>query len=253
MIVALICVLGLVIGSFLNVVVYRSHKGLCDIYGRSRCPHCEHSLVALDLVPVFSFIFLKGRCRYCEEPISWQYLLLELGTAMAFLLLYWRFSLSPAFFVYVYYTCVLIVIFMIDLRYYVILDKISIPAILMAFILSPLVLKMNFINMIEGVFIGGGFFLLQFMVSRGRWIGGGDLRMGVLMGAMLGWPFIVPALFLAYFIGAVISLSFLAAGNKEWKRQVPLGTFLSFATFLTFLSGDILFSYYRVFSDWRLL
>lgn len=245
MIVTLICVLGLVVGSFLNAVVYRSHMGFSLIRGRSRCPYCSHNLSALDLVPVFSFIFLKGHCRYCRASISRQYPLLETGTVLACLLLYWRFSLGPAFFVYVFYTCVLIVIFVLDLRYYVILDKISIPAVLMAFILSPMVLKMNLVNMIEGILIGGGFFLLQFIVSRGRWIGGGDLRMGVLMGAMLGWPHIVPALFLAYIIGAVISLGLLAAGNEEWKHKIPLGTFLSLATFLTFQMGDAVIIWYR--------
>lgn len=245
MTVILVIILGLVVGSFLNVVIYRLRVGVSFLGGRSYCPFCKHDLGLWDLVPVFSFIFLKGECRYCQKPISWQYPLVEIGTVAAFLLLYWQFGQGYEFFIYVIYTCFLIVIFTYDLRYYLILDKISLPAVIVAFLLSFFVLKISLGHLLLGGLIGGGFFLLQFLISKGKWIGGGDIRLGVLMGMMLGYQYLLVALFIAYIFGSIIGLGLVLFGKKKWQSRVPFGTFLTAATFVSFIIGDLIVTFYK--------
>ncbi len=245
MITFLVAILGLVVGSFLNAVIYRLHVGVSFMRGRSYCPHCKHNLVAMDLIPLVSFLLLRGRCRYCQKPISWQYPLVEAAMSVSFILLYWQFGLTSAFFVYLVYACLLMLIFVFDLKYYLILDKVSIPAIVLAFILSALVLKISVVSLFFGALLGGGFFLLQFLVSRGRWIGGGDIRLGVLMGMMLGWPHVLVALVSAYFLGSIIGVGLILTRRKKWHSQVPFGTFLTLATYAAFFIGPAVVDYYR--------
>ena len=241
----LVAILGLVVGSFLNAVVYRLHVKVSFMRGRSYCPSCKHDLGAKDLVPLFSYLFLKGKCRYCSKKISWQYPLVEFFTMVSFLTLYWQFGLSIDFFVYIIYTIFLIIIFVYDLKYYLILDKVSVPAIIVAFLLSFFVLEIEFVSLLISALIGGGFFLLQFVISKGKWIGGGDIRLGVIMGFMLGYPVILAALFIAYILGSVIGVVLIAGKKKKWKSQVPFGTFLSIATYIAFIVGEYVVEYYQ--------
>lgn len=240
----LVILLGLVVGSFLNAVIYRLHVGVSFMHGRSYCPFCKHDLGFLDLIPLFSFLFLKGKCRYCHKHISWQYPSVELGTMIAFLLIFWQFGLTPELFVYLLYSIFLILIFVYDLRYYLILDRVSLPAIGLALILSFFVLEVEIISLFIAGALGGGFFLLQFIVSKGKWIGGGDIRLGLLMGFMLGYPEVLIALFIAYVIGSLFGVTLILSGKKKWSSQVPFGTFLSLATFVSFFIGEYLVNYY---------
>jgi len=240
----LIIILGLVVGSFLNVVICRLHKEVSFLGGRSYCPFCQHTLGFWDLLPLFSFIFLRGRCHYCRKPISWQYPLVEAATALAFLIIYLRYGLAPEFFVYSVFSCFLIVIFTYDYRYYLILDKITVPAMVVALILSVFVLKISGWHLLYGFFLGGGFFLLQFLVSKGKWVGGGDIRLGALMGLMLGYKYLLVALFAAYVLGSLIGILLIIFGKKGWTSQVPFGTFLSAGTFAAFIFGPSVIDYY---------
>ncbi len=240
----LVGVLGLALGSFLNVVIYRLHAGIGFLRGRSYCPFCKHDLGLKDLVPLFSFLSLKGKCRYCNKPISWQYPLVEFGTAVSFLLLYWAFDLGPEFFVYLVYVSFLIIIFVYDLRYYMILDKVSIPAFFIAMAGSYFILDIGIVSLLIGAGVGGGFFLLQFLISRGKWIGGGDIRLGMVMGAMLGFSSVLAALFGAYILGSIVGIALVAQKKKKWQSKVPFGTLLTFATFITFLFGDYIVDAY---------
>ena len=287
---------GLSVGSFLNCLIYRLHKGESFWKGRSYCPKCKHKLGILDLIPVFSFIFLRGKCRYCHQKISWQYPLVELCTAILFTLAYLKtpvdysqinsqifanqfvylfhsqifansFVWFPQIFAYQFvylwfFISVLLFIFIYDLKYYLIPDKIILPAIIITLIfniISPysLVLRNwfslnylnylfypisysnfsypNILNLLLAAAIGGGFFLVQFLISKGRWVGGGDIRLGILMGLILGWPAIFLSLFLAYIIGAIIGIGLIVTGKKGWQSQVPFGPFLAGATIVVLL------------------
>ena len=196
-----------------------------------------------DLVPVLSWFWLKGQCRYCHQKISWQYPAVEIITAICFVWLYLAFGLSAQFFIAALTTCFLIPIFITDARNYSIPDSISVPGILIIF-LTQLYVGASWFNLILAAAIGGGFFLFQYLISRGRWIGAGDIRLGALMGVALGFPGIIVALALAYIGGAIIALILIGFGKKQFASQVPFGTFLTVATFLTLVSGHKLINWY---------
>ncbi|MDD5749642.1 MAG: prepilin peptidase [Patescibacteria group bacterium] len=254
MIVAFVFIFGLFVGSFLNVVIFRLHRQESFIRGSSKCLFCGHKLYPQDLVPFFSFLYLRGRCRYCRERFSVQYPLVELATALAFVLIFVRlfgdFSpefLTPLVILHLFnwwaLAAFLVIIFVYDLKYYLILDSVVWPAIILA-LTANLVLGMLVWSLFTAMLVGGGFFFLQFVISQGRWIGGGDVRLGALMGAILGWPHILTALFIAYILGSVFSIFLLAGRKKGLKDKLPFGTFLALATFLTMLYGQILVDWY---------
>ena len=252
MVVTVIFVFGLIIGSFLNALIYRLSVADSVFRGRSYCPDCKHVLASRDLVPVVSYIALRSRCRYCKKKISIQYPAVELATAISFLLIYLRFigggSQHALLMIgaYMLYTCFLIVIFVYDLRYYLILDVVTLPAIVIGFALNML-LGVSWVSMLMGAIVAGGFFALQFFFSRGKWIGGGDIRLGALMGVLTPWPYILVALFIAYLSGSIIGMGLMMSRMKHLESKLPFGTFLTVATFITMLWGPQLLQWYLHF------
>ncbi|MBI2415650.1 MAG: prepilin peptidase [Candidatus Kerfeldbacteria bacterium] len=235
--------LGLGIGSFLNVVIIRLHSNE-PLTGRSHCVYCQKQLRWFELLPVVSFVALGGRCRYCQQAISWQYPLVELITAAVFATITVWFSTDPLRLgVYLVYSAILIVLFVYDARYYLIPDIITLPAIIFSIIIS-LLLGNHWLNIMLALAVGSGVFLLQYVASGGRWIGGGDIRLGALMGAMLGWPNIVVALFLAYCGGAIVAVTLMILGKKKMTDRLPFGTFLSASTIITLCLGNQLVYWY---------
>ncbi|MBI2577542.1 MAG: prepilin peptidase [Candidatus Wildermuthbacteria bacterium] len=287
---AIVFVLGLIVGSFLNVVIWRLQTGESVAKGRSYCPRCRHQLAWYDLMPVLSFAMLRGRCRYCKKPISIQYPLVELGTAMVFFLIAnYQFPLlrqgfggqvisneiavGPAQFASLLYlfaiASLLIVIFVYDLKHFLIPDKILFPAIGLAFawkvfehvqfsqvserglvLLDPINMFFGFgivnplMNALFAALIGFGFFLAVFAVSRGRWMGFGDVKLALFMGLFLGWPNLLVALFVAFVVGAIIGIVLISLKRKGLKSEVPFGPFLIFGTLAAFLWGDFLLQKY---------
>ena len=246
---ALIAILGLIVGSFLNAVIFRLKSGEQFVTGHSKCPSCKHPLAFLDLIPLFSFIFLQGKCRYCHQSISWQYPLVELVTALVFIVGYYHFfglesaAFSPEYLIYLIFSCFLIIIFVYDFRYYLILDKVSLIALVVAFVLNYLAGR-PLLNLALAAVVIGGFFFLQFVISKGKWIGGGDIRLGLVMGAMLGWPMGLVALGLAYLIGAAFGLILMALKKKGLNSQLPFGAFLSLTTWACLLWGQRILEWY---------
>ena len=235
---------GLAIGSFLNVVVFRTHADV-PLTGRSKCQLCEQPIGWFDLVPVFSYVTLRGRCRRCKGAISWQYPLVEAAAAMLFVLIAWAawpdaaLAIRDAIFV-----IFLIIIFVYDFKYSYILDRFTIPGMVIAFILNVALGLPSIPSMLLGALVAGGFFWLQFVVSKGRWIGGGDVRMGVLMGLMLGFGPTVLALFLSYAIGALVGIALILTKKKQFASGVPFGTFLAIGTFVALLWGGQMIDWY---------
>ncbi len=233
-------------GSFLNMAIFRLHDKK-KFSGRSQCLHCRKKIQWHDNIPLISFFILGGKCRSCEKKISMQYPLVELATGILFVLAYIQ-SPSPLWgegwgeralqllrnFIFISF---LIVIFVYDLRWYYILDAVTIPALIVAFLFN-IFFGFGFINMLLGVIIGAGFFLAQYIISSGKWIGGGDIRLGAVMGVMLGWKLVILALFLAYTIGAAASLALIAMKVKKFSSKIPFGTFLSLATVASLLYGE---------------
>lgn len=230
-----VAILGLIIGSFLNVIILRLHSGESSAKGRSHCPQCRHNLESRDLVPVLSFIWLRGKCRYCQTKISWQYPLVEVSVAILFVLAFMvdfgkvqAFDLRLALFIIrdFFVISALVVIFVYDLRWMLIPDSVVLPAIILVLALN-IFLGYDLFNLILGLVVGFGFFALQYFVSNGRWIGGGDLRLGALLGVLLGWPVAVLTLLLSYiFGGLVVTPIYLLLGKVNQKHQLPFGVCL---------------------------
>jgi prepilin signal peptidase PulO-like enzyme (type II secretory pathway) len=239
----IIFVFGLIIGSFLNCAVFRLAKNESFLKGRSYCPNCRHQLLWLDLIPLFSFIFLRGKCHYCQKTISWQYPIVELATGILFVFI--SFFSFPAFLATGYFLLIaslLIVIFIYDLKYYLIPDG----AIFSAIIISGLwsLASGQILNNIGAAAGASLFFLLIFLVSRGRWMGFGDVKLAFFMGLFLGFPNILTALFLAFLIGAIIGVCLITFGRKKFSSEVPFGPFLILGTFLALFFGERLISWY---------
>lgn len=256
--------LGLCVGSFLNVIIFRLRSNEQWQKGRSHCVSCNAVLSIRDLIPLISFILLKGRCRYCKTVLSWQYPFVELATAGLFILSYFSLlgvfqsqsmtvllatgSLFPIMLLlkYAVFLSILLIIFVTDLRWFVIYDSVIIlgsALALAAHLLIPPLFFPHYImpawlNLVAAASVPAAFFGLQYVISSGKWIGGGDILLGGMMGLMLGWPQVLAALFIAYCTGSVVGIALIAAGKKSRGSEVPFGTFLTTATAIMLLYGD---------------
>ena len=190
-------IFGLLVGSFLNAVIWRFDKAESVFRGKSICPHCKHVLSTKDLIPLVSFVLLKGRCRYCEEKISFQYPIVEMATGFIFAFLLWWIGLNPISLILLWaLSALLIVIFVYDLKHFIIPDTMVFAAIILAGVWQ--VAQGGLINGILAGFGAAFFFLILFLISRGRWMGFGDVKLALFMGLFLGWPNILVALFSAF-------------------------------------------------------
>lgn len=239
----LIFVLGLVIGSFLNSVISRLKTEESILSGASHCPHCKGKLAWRDLIPLASFFILKRRCRYCKKPISWQYPLVELATALAFVLIFYKLQATTYHLVFQWtFVSFLIVIFVYDLKHYLILDKVVFPAAGLAAIYQ--IWQSNFLNALLGAVLLSSFFALLFFFSKGRWIGAGDVKLGFFLGFLISWPKTLVLFLLAYLGGGLVALVLLAAGSKKLTDRIPFGTFLAVAAFVAMLWGEEITNWY---------
>jgi prepilin signal peptidase PulO-like enzyme (type II secretory pathway) len=259
--------LGAVIGSFANCFIWRLHENE-TLWDRSYCPKCRKQIAWHDNIPIFSFLFLGGRCRKCKKNISWQYPLVEFFMACLFTLsFYFVFrDFLPGGFSSAYFYLIpdnrfvlalvkdwliiftAIVIFVYDARWYLIPDRVVVPASLILLILN-LFLGFSWLALLLGALIGGGFFLLQFLVSQGRWVGGGDIRLGLLLGLAIGkLDLLILSLVLTYFLGAIIGSLLVLFGKKHFSSRVPLGVFLTPALLISiFWGGKIMAWYYGLY------
>lgn len=270
MIIAGLAILGVCIGSFINALVYRLHwqetnpkaaKKQKQAYsiksGRSICPNCRHRLAAKDLIPIFSWLALRGRCRYCHKPISWQYPLVEFMTAVLFITSYvfWPQSLdSPEniinFAVWLACLAGFVALIVYDIRYLILPNKIIFPLLglsaLGVLFESAITSNLEPITSAAlGAAIGGGLFYLLFQVSKGAWIGGGDVKLGFLLGILVGGPLsALLMLFIASFLGTVYSLPLILTKKVKPKAKIPFGPFLIVAAIVVQLFGTDITDWY---------
>jgi prepilin signal peptidase PulO-like enzyme (type II secretory pathway) len=250
--------LGLIIGSFLNCVIWRLSQNEGFLFGSSYCPHCKHSLDFFDLFPVLSFLFLRGKCRYCKKNISWQYPIVELITGFLFLLVYSNFGPLGVVFSYDFFQLlfwliiisIFVIIFIFDLKYYIIPDEVTYPAI---FISLAWIFYSFFVGAISdtqtlyyilSALCASGFFFLIWFLSKGKAMGFGDVKLAIFLGLILGWPNIVVGLFLAFFFGAIIGIILVFLKKKGFKSEVPFGPFLVAGTMLAAFWGDKILNWY---------
>ncbi|MBI2636903.1 MAG: prepilin peptidase [Parcubacteria group bacterium] len=244
MLYVLLFILGSAWGSFLNVVACRLQARQPFLAGRSVCVRCGKRIRWHDLFPVVSFLTLRGRCRFCGARISVQYLASELAVGALAVLGAFVVSSPVHALLYLAVVSFFTVVVIYDARTYVIPDRIVIPAIVVIGLLNAAVLSAAR-PLALGAFVGGLWFLAQFALSRGRWVGGGDIRLGVLIGVLLGYPMVWVGLGVAYIGGSAVALALVAAKRVTFGSRLPFATLLLPATFATWLWGSEIWVWYR--------
>lgn len=244
----LIFILGLIVGSFSNVCIYRIPRNESIVYPASHCPKCHSKIKPVDNIPLLSYILLKGRCRNCKSKISIQYPIVELLTGLIYLIIYLTYGLSVQTLVYIILSSALIIIAFIDLNEQIVPDVISLPGIVIGFILSFFVPYISFINSALGVVVGGGIILVIGMagsvIFKKEAMGGGDVKLAAMIGAFLGWRYIIISLFLGFFLGAVAGIILILSKIKSREDVVPFGPFIVLGSFITLLWGEQIISWY---------
>lgn len=238
-------IFGLTIGSFLNVLIWRLPREQ-SVAGRSQCPVCSHQLVWLDLIPVVSFLIGFGKCCYCHEPISIRYPLIELIAGVLFCVFAFLMPVTDwvsllQLLLVLYIVAISIVIFVIDLEHYLILDKIIFPSVVVILLVQiglAVLLKDKSVLMavMLTAVLGPLPFWMMWKLSKGLWMGLGDVKLMVLMGLALGPVKYITALLLAIMLGALVGILLILLGRKQLSSKLPFGTFLTIGTLLA-LSG----------------
>lgn len=268
----IVFILGLVLGSFLSVVFTRLEvapqkksrrkrpKRDSIVFGRSRCDHCGTQLPWYDNVPLISYLLLRARCRHCGKEISHYHPLLELTSGLYVLAAYIAYGISGQFLIAGVFGLIMLLIFAYDSKHQLIPNKVVLPAIAAAMMLVLLELILSAsghtggglglwsarpLSYVIGGAVAGGFFYLMFVVSGGRWIGGGDVKLGLLMGLLLGWPYVLVALILAYLVGTAYAVILLVARHASLKSYVSFGPMLVIGFFIAEFFGGNLIQWYE--------
>ncbi|NTW04846.1 MAG: prepilin peptidase [Peptococcaceae bacterium] len=242
---ALVFITGASVGSFLNVCIYRIPKDESIAFPPSHCPECMKRLGVIDLIPIFGYILLRGKCRYCLSRISWQYPAVELVTGLIYVFIVARLGLTIAALQTLVFLSLLVPVTIIDYKHSIIPDKINAVGVILGL---PFLLQSREIaySGIIGFFAGGGLLLIIAVISRGG-MGGGDIKLASVMGLFLGWKYLFLALFIAFSAGAVVGGVLLMTGIKKRKDPIPFGPYLATGAIVSALFGQTLISRYLDF------
>lgn len=232
----LVFILGAIIGSFLNVCIYRIPAGLSVVKPRSRCPHCQTTILWYHNIPIVSWMLLKGRCAYCQAEVAVRYPLVETLTGFLFALFFYRFAFHPVTPVVLLLVAALVVITFIDLDHQIIPDVISLPGIPIGFLCSFFVPWVSWPESLWGILLGGGSLLsiaLGYeLLTKKEGMGLGDVKLLAMLGAFLGWPAIFPIIFLGSVLGTLVGIPLMLIKKADSKLAVPFGPFLSGAALI---------------------
>lgn len=253
--------LGAAIGSFINVVVYRLPAGLSVVKPRSRCPHCLHTLGNQENVPVLGWLWLRGRCRHCKSPISIRYPLVEAATGILFLLIFWTFDLSIQTLGYWLFISWLLALSLIDL------DTMTLPnPLTKSGLIIGLVFQLFVGFVMQSGWVGATWQVMSGMIGAvlGIWLfdaiafvgsimlgqaamGGGDAKLAAMLGAWLGWKYLLLTSFLACAVGAFVGGGAIALKIRDRQQPMPFGPFLALAAVITLFAGEAILSTYLRF------
>ena len=241
-------IFGALVGSFLNVCIFRLPKEESIVWPGSHCPHCNTPIKFYDNIPLISYILLKGRCRHCHRPISFQYPLIEGITALVSLILFVKFGPSLSYLFYFYFVAALIVITVIDLYHQIIPDVISLPGIGVGLLASLVIPQITFLNSLIGILLGGGSLFLvatvyQWLFKR-EGMGGGDVKLLAMIGAFLGWKAVILTILLSSLIGSITGIIIMVLKGKDFKYAIPFGPFLSLGAVISLFYGENLIRWY---------
>lgn len=238
----LFALLGLAVGSFLNVCSDRLPRKQSILSPPSHCFSCGQKLKVRDLVPLFSYLWLRGRCRYCGAHIPPRLPLVEVGTALLFALLCWHYGLGSQLPMALIYACIFLVVFVADLEHGLILDVVVYPGMVLALIFSFFWPELGWpslgvLSALLGGVVGFGLMLLPYLISRGG-MGGGDVKLAGLIGLATGFPYVFIALLIAILGGGVLAIALIASRKRTRKQTIPFGPFLAAAAMVTLVWGQ---------------
>ena len=238
----IILLFGLAWGSFLNVVIFRLPLEMSLLKPPSFCPGCNKRIKFYDNIPVFSFVFLRGKCRTCGSKIPISTLLVEILTPLSFLLIYQKYSLSFFFFASCLFASAMIVLGFIDFYHQILPDEITLPCLLLTLVYAPFRPDLNLTQALIGAVVGAGFLLFiygaYYLFRKKEGLGMGDVTMMLLIGAYLGWKLTFFTLILASFAGAIVGVLFILFQKKDLQYALPFGTFLAPAAYFALLWGE---------------
>jgi leader peptidase (prepilin peptidase)/N-methyltransferase len=240
--------LGLVIGSFLNVCIYRIPRNLSIVSPPSRCTGCGHLLSWYENVPVVSYFVLRGKCRSCGAPFSAMYPLVELTTAAVFEAGYWWYGATPLLAVRLLFACAMIVLFVIDLQHKILPNEITLPGVVVGLVLSGITGQPGWISSLIGIAVGAGtlFAIAEayYRVRGEEGLGMGDVKMLAMIGAFLGWKMVLLTLVLSSISGSIVGVAILLVKKESLKYALPFGTFLAIGALISAVAGDALLVWY---------
>lgn len=242
---------GSVVGSFLNVCIYRIPRNYSIVAPSSRCPSCNTPIRFYDNIPIASYIFLGGKCRACRAKISVRYPLVELLNALLYIAVFWRFGADWHTAVYFAFCSALIVITFIDLDFQIIPDRITIPGIPIGILAGSFLLPDPFMRYsllglqasIIGFLAGGGLYYAIAVLSRGG-MGGGDIKMMAMVGGLMGWKSVLLTTFIGSLTGSVLGLFLMVIKGKGRKTKVPFGPFLALGALVALFWGQEILDWY---------
>lgn len=237
MLTIVIVLVGLILGSFLSVLLERLPKNKPGIIaGRSECPHCHRILAWHDLAPLLSYVFLLGRCHYCKARISLLYPALELAVAAVFGSYAYRFGLAGTWSVVDLVVLFgLVALFFFDLRYQILPDIITVPLILLVLGRSFLDRPESLVNMLMTGVVLALIFGLLYTISHGRWLGLGDVKLAMLIGLLFGYPGALGVTLVAIWAGALVGLGLILVGRANMKTALPFGSFWALAAIMAII------------------
>ena len=242
--------IGLIVGSYLNVLIHRIPVGKSTVLPRSRCPFCSGAIHVYDNIPVVSYLVLGGKCRRCRAPISPRYPTIELLTSLLFVFVVFRFGVHRSLVPALLFVCLMILLAAIDVERFLLPDKITLPGIVFGLVLQIWNPAIDFTDAAVGVLIGAGILIL--VINFWYWLRGdegmglGDVNMLALIGAFLGWQGVLTTLFLATLSGALVGLLLLAAGKLGLQSRLPFGLFLAIGGIVSLFIGESLFEQYTL-------
>ncbi|MFJ5621765.1 prepilin peptidase [Peribacillus loiseleuriae] len=238
-----LCILGLVLGSFYNVVGLRIPEKQSIVRPRSHCPSCKRTLTTTDLIPVFSYLFLKGKCRNCHSKISPLYPLMELSTGLLFMLAFYEFGWTGELVIALTFISLLVIIIVSDIVYMIIPNKVLV-------FFAPILLVERFIvpldpwwDMFVGAIVGFGLLFFIAVISKGG-MGGGDIKLFFVLGLALGLKLTLLTFALASFFGALYGVAGMIRGNYKKRQPIPFGPFIAIGALLSYFYGAEILNYY---------
>ncbi len=244
-------VFGTLVGSFLNVCIYRIPAGKSVVRPRSFCPTCGKPIAWYQNIPIFSYLFLRGCCFNCGVKISLRYPAIEALTGALFVMVVWSFGIAPWTPFYLLFVAGLITITFIDLDHQIIPDVISLPGILVGLLSVFFVPWITWVDSIGGVLLGGGLLYLvaelYFLLKKKEGMGGGDIKLLAMIGAFLGWKAVFPVIFLSSLIGTMVGIPLMYFTKSSGGLAIPFGPFLSVGAVIWLFWGSSILSWYFSF------